>query len=113
MSQHVAFYEVLLDHRIDVGDQPHPTIFQFTPPSNTATDNRAILSFNFHIAPQTELSVTLNDNPIVTIKTGPDSVGFNQTPFNGAWIKPGVLNTLDVMRNTPGSAAINGMVIWY
>jgi hypothetical protein len=118
MSQHVAFYEVLTDPNIELkqplGDLD--TELTFTPPTNAATDNPAILSFMVGFINAKDLKFRINLNGNSAVKLNPEN-GTRVSSFCqeivGA-IKPGLSNKLKCfIESGTGTVGFSDMVIWY
>lgn len=97
MTQHVAFYEALQDEITtlpDAGDTDKD--IYFTPPLNTVTDNRSILSFMASVQNAVDLQfrITLNGVDIVTRNENGNSRLFVQEVINSNLFKPNQENKL-------------------
>jgi hypothetical protein len=124
MSQHVAIYEVLTDNAVRLGPLPFndgpEKEFTFTPPANTATDNRAVLSFVVGTdCVNLKFRITLNGNPtpIVALNEDGKKRFFVQEVVGAAGnnlIRPGATNTLRCfIESGGGTISFSDMVIWY
>jgi hypothetical protein len=131
MSQHAAFYEVIIDHHpltLTVGGDVPATNLPFHPPQNTAIDNRAVLSFTVsytlgaHQSGFKELNLRIRLNNIQIFDLDKNDLlinGFIQivigVPGNNH-LQPGSVNSLLCTASSAsgtGVILISDMVIWY
>ena len=121
MSQHVALYQVLITSEINPplrapGDlDKQSKVISFTLPSNTATDNRPVLSFMVSISDADSLKfyIKLNGADPFLYLNGNGSRFVQQTVEHGNLI-PGAVNTLTCyIESGSGQVAFSEMVLWY
>ena len=122
MSQHVAIYEMITDSIVRLGPLPFndgpEKEFKFTPPSNTATDNAAVLSFMVNTdSTNMKFRISLNGTVIVALNEDGKKRFFVQECVGGGGnnlLKPGVTNTLKcLIESGGGTISFSDMVIWY